>query len=121
MLSSHERRVWHEIERSYRGEVAELLPPRPPAPHRGTAAGHPVEDAPAVLVGGASAAILLILLGAPLPGIAVAAATTLAWLLWWRWPRLRGRDARAGVTPAAEDSEALGQDHADRRSPAGRA
>jgi hypothetical protein len=95
VLSSHEQRIWDDIERLYAAEAEEPVLPglspalRPPRHDRG------VDDLPAAVVAGAWSAILLVLFGALVVGLAVGAATALGWSLWRCWPRLGAQDARS--------------------------
>ena len=87
MISSHERRIWQEIERHDAAGIEEVAPgPRPPhRPER-----HAADDLPAAVVSGIWASIVLVLLGFVLAGLAVGAATTVAAVLWRYWPRPTG-------------------------------
>ena len=49
-------------------------------------------DLPTLVVAGAWAAILLVLLGALAAGLAVGVATALGWALWRYWPQLGQAD-----------------------------
>jgi hypothetical protein len=75
MLSHDEQRAWDEIR-------------RPPS-------SKPV-GLPAAVVAGGCIAVLLIIFGAPVAGLAIAVATVPRWLLWRYWPLLDG-----GVRPSA--------------------
>jgi len=90
LISSHERRIWQEIERRDAAGTEEVALPRlrPRPPHRLERRG--ADDLPAAIVSGVWASIVLVLLGFVLPGLAVGAATTLAAVLWRYWPALRG-------------------------------
>jgi Protein of unknown function (DUF3040) len=95
VLSSHEQRIWDDIERFYAAEVEEpVLPGRRPT-HRRRLDGRGVDDLPAAVVAGVWSTILLIIFGALVAGFAVGAATALGWLLWRYWPLLRGEDTAA--------------------------
>jgi Protein of unknown function (DUF3040) len=84
VLSSHERRVWHEMERCQ--AAAESDQPSARSGHSGRRA----EDLPAVVVAGSWISILLILIGITTAGLVVGAAATAAALLWRYWPPARG-------------------------------
>jgi hypothetical protein len=90
LISSRERRVGQEIERRDAAEVEEVTSPqlRPRPPRRLERRG--ADDLPAAVVSGIWASIVLVLLGFVLAGLAVAAATALAAVLWRYWPVLRG-------------------------------
>ena len=89
MLSPDEQRAWDEIRRRWAEEVEE--PTRPVLDPR---ARRPGSAAPAGLlatvVAGGCLAVLLVVCGAPLAGLAVAVATAPRWLLWRYWPLLDG-------------------------------
>jgi hypothetical protein len=94
MLSSDERRAWDEIRRRYAKEAEE-----PPLPVIDLEVRRPRSSTPAALaavVAGLCIAILLVVLGAPVAGLAIAVATVPQWLLWRYWPLLDG-----GVVPSA--------------------
>ncbi|SEP15153.1 hypothetical protein [Trujillonella endophytica] len=85
MLSSFERRMWDEIQQQHPAGAEDPAYTRPPPEERA------VEQLPAVLVGGMWAAILLVLFGAVVAGLAVATATAAGLVLW----RARSRRRRA--------------------------
>ena len=93
MLSSHEQRIWDDIERFWAAEAEEpvlpVLPGRRPVLRRDDRG---VDDLPAAVVAGAWSAILLVLFGALVVGLAVAGATALGWSLWRLRPLVRDRD-----------------------------
>jgi hypothetical protein len=88
MLNSHEQRAWDEIRAHYAEEADEPAPPdrdptvRPRTPR-------PLSLAATVVAGGCVAA-LLVLIGAPVAGLAIAVATIPRWLLWRYWSLLDG-------------------------------
>jgi hypothetical protein len=96
VLSSHEQRIWDDIERFYAAEAEEPVLAAPHPTHRRRREGRGVDDLPAAVVAGVWATILLILIGAVVAGAAVGAATALGWLLWRLWPLLRGRPGERG-------------------------
>ena len=80
MLSRDEQRAWDEIRSRFAEEAEE--PARPvldPAARRPRPSG--TADL-VVAVAGVSAAVLLVVLGAPVVGLAVAVAVAPRWLLW---------------------------------------
>ena len=89
MLSSDERRAWDEIRRRWAEEVEEptcpVLDPRARRPRSA-----PPTGLLAAVVAGGCLAVLLVVCGAPLAGLAVAVATAPRWLLWRYWPLLDG-------------------------------
>ncbi|SHN60703.1 hypothetical protein SAMN05660350_00996 [Geodermatophilus obscurus] len=119
MLSHDEQRAWDEIRRRYAREAEEpALPvidlevrrPRSPTP-----------AALAAVVAGGSLAVLLVVLGAPVAGLAIAVATVPQWLLWRYWPLLDGGLALSART-ATRDVPRDGEHHPSseprhRRSP----
>jgi hypothetical protein len=99
VLSSHEQRIWDDIERFYAAEAEEPVRPglRPVRRRRDA------DDLPGLVVAGVWSTILLIVFGAVAAGFAVGAATALGWLLWRHWPLLRDQDtAPASPTSRAE-------------------
>lgn len=90
MLSSHEQRIWDDIERFYAAEAEEPVVPDlgPTLRRRHDTRG--VDDLPAAVVAGMWGTILLVLFGAVVVGLAIGAATALGWLLWRCWPSLGG-------------------------------
>ena len=97
MLSSHEQRIWDDIERFYAAEAEEPVLPAPHPARRRRHDTHGVDDLPAAVVAGLWGAILLVLFGAVVVGLAIGAATALGWLLWRCWPSLRGLDTTSAV------------------------
>ncbi len=89
MLSPDEQRSWDEIRRRCAEEVQE-----PARPVLGPRARRPGSAAPAGLlatvVAGGCLAVLLVVCGAPLAGLAIAVATAPRWLLWRYWSLLDG-------------------------------
>ena len=89
MLSPDEQRAWDEIRRRCAEEVEEptrpVLDPRAPRPRSAAPA-----SLLATVVAGGCLAVLLVVCGAPLAGLAVAVATAPRWLLWRYWPLLDG-------------------------------
>jgi hypothetical protein len=73
VISSQERRIWQDIERSRSAEIEE--PRRRPE-------GRTVDDLPAAVVSGIWGSIVLVLFGFVLAGLAVGALTALAALVW---------------------------------------
>jgi hypothetical protein len=95
MLSHDEQRAWDEIRR-HCAETSEeparpVLDPTVRRPRSST----PVALRAAVVAGGCLA-VLLVILGAPVAGLAIAVATVPQGLLWRYWPLLDG-----GVAPSA--------------------
>lgn len=102
MLSSDEQRAWDEIRRRYTMEAEEPARPVLDLTVRRARSSTPVALRAAVVAGGCLA-VLLVVLGAPVAGLAIAVATVPQWLLWRYWPLLDG-----GVRPsAATGSRAL--------------
>ncbi|ADB75493.1 hypothetical protein [Geodermatophilus obscurus] len=89
MLSPDEQRAWDEIRRRCAEEVQEptrpVLDPRARRPRSAAPAG-----LLATVVAGGCLAVLLVVCGAPLAGLAIAVATAPRWLLWRYWPLLDG-------------------------------
>jgi hypothetical protein len=94
VLSSEERRMWHEIELFWDEETAE--PSRPASPTAGHRAPRDPTDLPVAVVTAAWVTLLLFALGAVVPGLVVAAATLLGWAVWRYRPRPVGRGPATG-------------------------
>ncbi len=112
MLTDHEQQVWDDVERFWAEEAEE--PPRPaPLSPRDLA------DLPALVVAGAWGVILLVLLGALAPGLAVGVATALGWALWRYWPHLSRPDPTTTRSVLHEVDQGLqaARRPADRRGP----
>jgi hypothetical protein len=95
VLSSHEQRIWDDIQRCYAAEAEEPVLPGLRSALRRRRADRAVDDLPATVVAGAWSAILLVLLGGLVVGLAVGAATALGWALWRCWPLLRDQDTES--------------------------
>jgi hypothetical protein len=95
VLSHEEQRAWDEIRRGYAMEAEEPARPVLDPTVRRTRSSTPVALRAAVVAGGCFA-VLLVVLGAPVAGLAIAVATVPQWLLWRCWPLLDG-----GVRPPA--------------------
>ncbi len=109
MLGHDEQRAWEEIRRRYAVETEEPARPvldltvsRPCPP---TSVGLLAE----VVVGGCIA-LLLVICGAPVAGLAIAVATAPRWLLWRYWPLLDGGVGRSAPT-AIRHVPVDGEDH----------
>jgi hypothetical protein len=83
VLSSHERRIWADIDAGT--EEPTTVGPRPPHRHRPD--DRSIDDLPALVVAGIWAGIVLVLCGLVVAGFAVGAVTALGALLWRHWPR----------------------------------
>jgi len=103
VLSADEQRVWDDIERRYAAEAEEPdLASRPPRGRRRDGGG--LDDLPATAVAGGWIAVMLVIFGVPVAGLAIGAATTLGWAAWRYWPQLSG----AGAPQAGATGEELG-------------
>ena len=100
MLSHDEQKAWNEIRRRYAEEAGEpvravldltVTVRRPRTAEPG--------GLPAAVVAGSGIAILLLICGAPLAGLAIAVATAPRWLLWRYGPLVD-----CGVRPPAPPS-----------------
>jgi hypothetical protein len=89
VLSSHERRVWKDVERRYAVDTEELAAPLLPPPGRHLPPGR--DGLPAAVVVGSWASVVLVLFGLVAAGLAVAALTALGALLLARSRRPRSR------------------------------
>jgi hypothetical protein len=78
VLSSEEERIWDDVQRFWLEEADEPSLPQVAAPVGGS-------DVPTAVAVGVSSAILLLLFGAVVAALVVAAATGLGWALWRRW------------------------------------
>ncbi|WP_369134849.1 hypothetical protein [Modestobacter sp. I12A-02662] len=110
MPSHDEQRAWDEIRANCAEEAGEPAPPghgpvvRPPRTPR------PVHLTATVVVSGCIAA-LLVVLGAPVVGAAVAVAALPRWLLWHCWSSLDDVVVPP-APPAVRDAAHDGQEHA---------
>jgi hypothetical protein len=95
VLSHDEQRAWDEIRRGYAEEAEEPARPVLDLTVRRPRSSTPVALRAAVVAGGLLA-VVLVVLGAPVAGLAIAVATVPQWLLWRWWPLLDG-----GVGPSA--------------------
>jgi hypothetical protein len=105
VLSSHEQRIWDDVQRFWAEETEE--PPRA-LPSRTDGASSDRTDLPAAVVAGTWSTITLILLGAMVAGLTVGVVTALGWALWHHWPRLSGQGApgiRKDETPRRPPDE----------------
>jgi hypothetical protein len=109
MLSHDEQRAWDEIRRRFAVETEEparpvldltVRRPRPPTPAGLLAA----------LVAGGCLAVLLVVVGAPVAGLAIAVATVPRWLLWRYWPLLDSC-VRPSAPTAIRDVPVDGEGH----------
>ena len=108
MLSHDEQRAWNEIRRRYAKEAEE-----PDLPVIDLEIRRPRSWTPAALaavVAGGCTAVLLVVLGVPVAGLAIAAATIPPWLLWRYWPVLDGGVAFSART-APPDVPRAGEHH----------
>ena len=108
MLSHDEQRAWNEIRRRYAREAEE-----PALPVIDLEIRRPRSSTPAVLaavVAGGCTAVLLVVLGVPVAGLAIIAATIPPWLLWRYWPVLDGGVAFSART-APRDVPRAGEHH----------
>ena len=113
MLSADEQRVWDDIERRYAAEAEEPdLASRPPRGRRRDGGG--LDDLPATAVAGGWIAVMLVIFGVPVAGLAIGAATTLGWAAWRYWPQL----SNTGATPAGPTGDERGGTGAAARGPA---
>jgi hypothetical protein len=99
VLSEQERQVWDDVQRFWTVTTEE-----PPGSRRAVAASwrrprRDHDDAPLWAVGGFAVAIVLVLFGAVVAGLALAAAFLLGWALWRCWPGLTRADTG---TPAPQ-------------------
>ena len=115
MLSHDEQRAWDEIRRRYAVEAEE---PARPVLDRTVRRPHPSKPVGllAGVVAGGSIAILLVIVGAPVAGLAIAVATVPRWLLWRYWSLLDG-GVRQSAPTATRDVPADGQRHASSQEP----
>jgi hypothetical protein len=109
VLTERERKIWDEIERAHRAEFDEVARAWTGG---GDGARNP-RDLPAVVIGGGWGAVLLVLFGVPMAGVAVGAAAALVWLMWRSLPQLQG--APAAADPGADGDG--GRPAARRRRP----
>ena len=115
MLSHDEQRAWDEIRRRYAVEAEE---PARPVLDRTVRRPHPSKPVGLLVevVAGGSIAILLVIVGAPVAGLAIAVATVPRWLLWRYWPLLDG-GARQSAPMAIRDVVLDGEGHPSLQEP----
>ena len=95
MLTHDEQRAWDQIRRGWSAEAEEPARPALDPTVRRLRSSTPTALRAAVVAGGCLA-VLLVVLGAPVAGLAIAVATVPQWLLWRYWPVLDG-----GLVPSA--------------------
>ena len=101
MLTSQEQQVWDDVQRFWELEAEEPARLAPPAPGR-MWGWLDEEDLPVAVVAGIWITIALVLFGAVLAGLAVAAATAVGWALWRNWPRSIGQGRPADEVGTAD-------------------
>ncbi|WP_029430897.1 DUF3040 domain-containing protein [Blastococcus sp. URHD0036] len=101
MLSSHERRVWDEIERSWAITAEETPGERRSAAHMRERARRERPSVPAWTIGAAWGAVFLLLFGEVVVGPAVAAAAVLGWAVSRWWSASGGQEPVSGSGPVA--------------------
>ena len=99
MLSHDEQQAWNEIRSRYAEEAREPVGAVRDRTVRRPRSSRP-RGLPAAVVAGSGIAILLVVCGAPLAGLAVAVATVPRWLLWRYGPLLDG-GVRMPAPPSA--------------------
>ncbi|WP_222270108.1 DUF3040 domain-containing protein [Modestobacter marinus] len=114
MLSTHEQRIWDDVERNYAIEIEEPVLPAARLANRRRLVDRGVDDLPTAVVAGIWISIFLILFGAMSAALAVGAATTAGALLWRYWPLLRDETAAQGPVPVRPSSTGRGPTAADR-------
>jgi hypothetical protein len=101
VLSADEQQAWEDIQRYYDAEAEEpvrivrLRTSQPERPRPG------LDDLPAAVVAGVWITILLVLVGAAVAGLAIAAVTALGWAVW-RWGPDLGSDPDPSPFPDRE-------------------
>jgi hypothetical protein len=101
VLSADEQQAWEDIQRYYDVEAEEPVRSvgfRTSQPERH---GPGLDDLPAAVVAGVWITIILVIFGAAVAGLAVAAATALGWAMWRWWPD-RGDDPDPSPLPERE-------------------
>ena len=107
MLTHDEQRAWDQIRRGWSAEAEEPARPALDPTVRRLRSSTPTALRAAVVAGGCLA-VLLVVLGAPVAGLAIAVATVPQWLLWRCWPLLdsgAGREAATATRGALLDRE----------------
>ncbi|MGY1682752.1 hypothetical protein [Geodermatophilus sp. SYSU D01176] len=115
MLSRDEQRAWDEIRRRYAVEVEEPARPVLDLTVRRPRSAKPVGLLATVVAGGCTA-ILLVIVGAPVAGLAIAVATVPRLLLWRYWPLLDGGVGQSAPT-AIRDVPPDGEGHPASQEP----
>ena len=96
MLSVQEQRIWNDVQRFWAEEVEEPARAAPPAPNRRGRSWRDRAVLQVAVVVGTRITVVLLLLGALVPGLAVGVATALAWALGHSWPQPSGHGAPDG-------------------------
>ena len=110
MLSDQEQRVWNDVQRFWAVTTEEPASAGRAAVCTRKRLQRGQGDIPVWAVGGAWIAILLVLFGAAVAGLALGAVTGLGWALWRYWPELTGQYAPAptlsvtGEMPAGDET-----------------
>jgi hypothetical protein len=103
VLSRQEQRVWDDVQRFWAEEVEEPSRAAPPAPSRRKPASRDVTGLHVAVVVGVRIAIVLVLFGALVPGLAVGVATALGWALGHSWPQLSRQGAPDTLPNSGKD------------------
>jgi hypothetical protein len=106
VLNDHERRVLDELERQFTVEARGSCGPRPLRRQCRRRDRHGSTVRAVVVVVGWLAVFLLIA-GATIAALALAAAAVLGWLVWRYWPQLRD-DGAAAVPPQTDEEPTSG-------------
>ncbi len=115
MLSHDEQRAWDEIRRRFAVEAEEPARPVLDLTVRRPSPSKPVGLLAGVVAGGCMA-ILLVIVGAPVAGLAIAVATVPRWLLWRYRPLLDG-GVRQSVPTVIRDVPRDGGGHPSSQEP----
>jgi hypothetical protein len=107
VLSADEQQAWEDIQRYYDAEAEEPVRIIRLRTSQRERRGPGLDDLPAAVVAGVWITIFLVLFGAAVAGLAVAAATALGWAMWRWWPD-RGNDPDPS-SPPGRDGEGAGE------------
>jgi hypothetical protein len=106
VLSADEQQAWEDIQRYYDAEAEEPVRIVPLRASQRRRPGPGLDDLPAAVVAGVWITIILVIFGAAMAGLAVAAATALGWAMWRWWPD-RGSDP--DLSPTERVGERAGE------------
>jgi hypothetical protein len=103
VLSVQEQRVWDDVQRFWAEEVEEPSRGAPSAPNRRGRSWRGRAVLQVAVVVGARITVVLLLLGALVPGLVVGVGTALGWALRHSWPTPAGQGAPDTAPDGCDD------------------